>query len=136
MILVFRFVSSLLWGRFVAGILSNAIAWLPSALGSANGIPDGVTLARGEDQTEKVPAIRAWHAAGMADSGGFTTDYQPYDYLIAATDYVIADEQVEPEQGDRLTEPLGTFEVLPVAGGPCVHYREDGLFRVHTKRVG
>lgn len=119
----------------MSGLLNDAIAWLPTVLASAKTIAGGVTLSRGVLTTASVPAIRSWHTNRLTDSDGLATDVRPYDYLIAVTAYQLGGEQTDPQPGDRITESLGVFEVLPAAGEPCFVLREDGLLRLHTKRV-
>lgn len=117
----------------MATLFENALAWLPSALATAKGLT--VTLASGSDEQEDVPAVRCWHRDRLQDEYGLSTDFTPYDYLIKVADFQIDDEPVEPEPGMRITEPLGVFEIVPIAGEPCFSIREDGQYRIHTARV-
>jgi hypothetical protein len=120
------------------GLLNKAADWLPKALGLAKSVAGGVVLSRGQNARSGVPAIRAWSASRvLADPDGLLVSATPYDYLIAATEYRTADALIEPQPGDRIVEPLGTFEVLqPGDRDACFELREDGLYRIHTKRIG
>lgn len=117
------------------GLLNNAIAWLPGALANAKSVPGGVTLSRHRHSTSAVPAIRAWHGDQTVVQDGMPTNFRPYDYLIAADAYVIDGAAALPTPGDRIIEPLGVFEVLPLDAEACYQLREDGLYRIHTRRV-
>lgn len=119
----------------MSGLLNNAIAWLPGALAQAKAMPGGVTLSRGRHSTLAVPAIRAWHGDQTIVQDGLATNFRPYDYLIAAAAYVLDGNAATPTPGDRITEPLGVFEVLPLDGEACYRLREDGLYRIHTRRI-
>lgn len=117
-------------------LLNKGLAWLPAALSAAKPITGGVTLRRGSAQREAVPAVRAWHANRLlADPDGLLTTATPYDYLIAQDEYRLTDDLLEPQPGDRIVDPLGTFEVISPPGDHCFLLREDGLYRVHTTRI-
>jgi hypothetical protein len=119
----------------MSGLLNDAVSALPEMLSAAAAIPGGVTLTRGVSSSAAVPAIRAWQPARLVQPDGMLTNVRPYDYLIAAADYQINGVAVEPRAADRITEPHGVFELQPIDSQHAYYLREDGMYRVHTKKV-
>ena len=118
------------------GLLNQGLRWLPAALTAAKPLDGGITLRRGPAQRASIPAIRAWHANRLlTDPDGLVVTATPYDYLIAVAEYRVGAQLLTPQPGDRIVEPLGTFEVLAPPGAACFLLREDGLYRVHTSRI-
>lgn len=104
----------------------------------------GVTIRRGTKSTANVAAIvamRSYDSVPDDHSGGqndqLTTAVQSIDFDIIATKYVINGVQVEPRQGDQITNAAGErFQVMPIVNKQCFEPTADGkVLRIHTTRV-
>jgi hypothetical protein len=100
-----------------------------------------VTYTRGADSVE-VQAVVGRKDVLVETSAGALERHEQWDFLVAGTDLVLADNVTLPERGDRIKLPRANhtdlFEVMPLAGED--HWRwSDGferLLRIHTKFVG
>lgn len=72
--------------------------------------------------------------ADTIETDGLPIEYEAREWVIQKTAYVFAGVAREPQQGDRIVDADGTWQVLPDAGKPAVTSSgEDWVIR--TKRV-
>lgn len=97
-----------------------------------------VSIIRGTDQTDLVPAISDSRTYDAVDEFGISLAWLSVDFDIIAKHYLIRGVQVEPRHRDRIVQDDGSiFEVVPL---PNKHVFEptggDGkVFRIHTQRI-
>ena len=120
------------------GLMADGLEFVADALIDAAGLSGGVTISRGDDSTTEVPCVRGWRQADRTQPesvGPLRTTAAPYEYLIPIKSYEFNGCPADPQIGDRITDPLGVFEVLSAGGKPFVDKRPDGMWRIRTKRL-
>lgn len=96
-----------------------------------------VTYRRGEASVE-LTAVVGQTPTERDDGTGIVVRSKVRDYLIMATDLVLAGEPASPQKGDRIEEADGhVYEVMPVGSEPAWRYSGPGrdVFRVHTRLI-
>lgn len=99
-----------------------------------------ITYQRDADEVV-VKAVIGKTVFRVENGNGLVERIESRDFLVKATDLVLADEQVDPATGDRiLEEAIGkifTYEVLAPGNEPCWRYSDPQrrTLRIHTKLV-
>jgi len=118
----------------------TAIAGGLAAIRTAAGVT--VTYSRGADSVAVTAVVgRSFHE--QADDYGTTVQVQTRDFLIKATDLILASARITPARGDRIVETRGTTEYTHEVigpGAPDQHYRPSDTagdtLRIHTNLIG
>jgi hypothetical protein len=68
---------------------------------------------------------------------GLAESYEGRDFLLRASDLVIAGQLTKPQAGDKITHGSRVYEVMPVGDEPVFRYMDPNhtWVRVHTKQV-
>lgn len=119
--------------------LQRGLDWLNTTL-KAN-CPLSATYTRGSDS---IPlTIRIGRTVFVSNrQGGTRIEFGEIDFLITATDLVVAGIATTPAEGDRITATIRgngyTFELMAPGGEPAWRYSDAyrTAFRVHCKQVG
>jgi hypothetical protein len=75
------------------------------------------------------------------DGYGMLVRHESRDFLVLATDLVLADQSTLPQRGDRIREPQGqqvfVYEVTAPGKEPCWRYSDSfrKTLRIHTQQV-
>lgn len=116
-------------------MLANAATWLNAQRASKLSQTVTFTTDDGEVSVSATPGSTDYE---VDDDNGLTLEAKSQDWIVAAADLVINDEQVEPQPGNRITSAAGeTFQVLPL--GALGHFRRcdpaGTMLRIHTKLI-
>ncbi len=119
-------------------LLERGAAWLDQQ--RARYLTRTVTYFRGGDSVD-LPATIGQTTFEQADEYGVIHRTQSRDYLISATDLVLAGGAEQPRAGDRICEAVGEqvflYEVMAPGGEPPWRYSDAyrHTLRIHTKFV-
>ena len=119
-------------------LLERAATWLDGQ--RSRHLSRQVTYVRGEDYVELAATMGSTEVEVMDDAGA-TVVTKAADFIVTASDLVLAAERVEPRVGDRIRVAAGdqvlVYEVLELAGAG--HFRPADPFgvalRIHAKLV-
>lgn len=121
-------------------LLESGMSWLEEQ--RREHMTRTVTYRRGSLSVE-LPATAGEHSYPVVDVDGIMMRVSIRDYLISAADLVLGGRTVEPQEGDRVEETLGSdtiiYEVLSPGGGEDAWRWSDqyrNTLRVHTKQYG
>ena len=76
------------------------------------------------------------------NASGFLERIESRDYLVLASELVLAGQQALPQRGDRIREAAGgselVYEVMAPGSEPCWRYSDPyrQTLRIHTKLIG
>lgn len=122
----------------MSDLLQTGAAWL--ATRKRQFASHEVTYIRSGSSLTILAEVGRTSVPQQVDDGGIL-EFRSRDYLLAAADLVFGGQQVEPQEGDLITEEINektcTFQVIPLDGGGCFEL-VDGFgyrFRVHTKMM-
>src|SRR5262245_59152781 len=126
----------------MADVLADALAWLTDQQKEHRA--KTATLRRGSQGTANVTVAVGSQLLRVLDGRGNTkVDRTDADFLIAADEYVINGQAVQPEAGDLVEIAFGAvtkrFEVMPIASEPAWRWSDpvgQTLYRVHAKYRG
>ena len=112
--------------------------WLADQAAAAMGLT--LTITRGAQSTEDVPAVLGQVAFRVDAEEGRRVQVGDRDYLIRVENYVIGGTAVKPMLGDRYQETGGSIVwelVDPDNGEPAWRYSdaERTEYRLHVKKV-
>jgi hypothetical protein len=122
----------------MADMLQAGTAWLAGKL--RQHVSRQVVYERGTDSVV-VQATPGKTEFEQTDAQGFKTVSEVRDWLIPATELVLADVLTLPERGDRIRETEGdvvhVYEVVPVGGEPPYRFTDPyrTLLRVHVREI-
>jgi hypothetical protein len=122
----------------VPDLLQTGLTWLAGRLHEQVSRP--VTYERGADSVvlQATPGKTEFE---QTDAQGFRMVSEVRDWLIPATDLVLAGIVTLPERGDRIRETDGdtvhVYEVVPVGGAPPYRFTDPyrTLLRVHVREI-
>ena len=119
-------------------LLEESSAWLDGQ--RLKRLSRTVSYRRGEDSVDVRAAIGRT-VFEVEDSVGVLERTESRDFLIPASDLVLGDEQVLPQQGDRIAETqdgkVYVYEVMAPGREPCWRFSDPyrRTLRIHTKQV-
>lgn len=119
-------------------LLQSASDWLTSTLKAHASQP--VTFRRGTSSVGLQATLGSteWTTDTLE---GISETWESRDFLITAADLRLNGQPVEPAQGDKVDQVIGsttfTYEVLSQPGVPPFAYSDPGRggMRIHTKLV-
>jgi hypothetical protein len=122
----------------VADLLERSSAWLEDQ--RVKHMTRTVVYQRGTDTVE-VPATIGETVFEIDDGGGALLRIESRDYLIRASDLVLAGAPALPKRGDRIRETDGAqvfiYEVVGPGNEPCWRWSDPyrKTLRIHTKQT-
>lgn len=122
----------------MTNLLKTGSDWLEEQ--RKNHCSTAVTYSRGEDSAEVAATIGRTEFEVAGDYGVIERT-ESRDFLILATDLVLAGVAAAPQRGDQIRETVGekvyVYEVMAPGVEPCWRYSDSHrkTLRVHTKHV-
>ena len=122
----------------MADLLQKASAWLEDQ--RTKFLTQSVVFQRGLNTVE-LPATIGTTVFQIDDGAGALLRIESRDYLISASDLVLAGNAILPKRGDRIHETSGTqtfvYEVVGPGDEPCWRWSDAyrQTLRIHTKQV-
>lgn len=103
----------------------------------AEQLGETVTINRGSDTAEDVKAFITSSIFEQLREDDVVHRWEARTFLLKSSDYDFGSGAVEPEEGDTITAPDGTYELMADEGEPLWSYdgTNEDLLRLHTKKV-
>jgi len=98
-----------------------------------------VSYARASDSVELRARKTGRRDQSVEPSQGMVTEIREWDWILTASDLVLASVATEPRIGDLITETIDGiehfFQVLATSGEGCWRWndRNHATYRIHTK---
>jgi hypothetical protein len=120
----------------MTNLMQDGSLWLIERAKESGG--RSITYCRGSIRVS-ITAVPKLEETEVIDEDGFGTGAQLDDFLIEASDLVVAGAVTLPRAGDRIEMGSDTFEVVPPSGTEKAFETYDvsgTILEVHTKRIG
>ena len=122
----------------MADMIATGSEWL--AQQQAAHLSRSITYRRGGASVDLVAMVGRWEYEEAAFDGGIVR-MECRDYLIAASDLILADAVTLPASGDVIEEVAGgvrySYEVMAISGeGPYRYENNRATLRIHVKEDG